>query len=53
LEIVAFRLSLKEAGYIDGENLAIDYRWTENQFDRFPELAAECRLKRLVAGVSG
>ena len=53
MEIVAFRLSLKEAGYIDGENLAIDYRWTENQFDRFPELAAECRLKPLVAGVSG
>jgi putative tryptophan/tyrosine transport system substrate-binding protein len=36
-----FRLGLKEAGYIDGENLVIDYRWTENQLDRLPELAAD------------
>jgi len=53
----AFRLGLKEAGYIDGENLAIDYRWTENQFDRFPELAADFVRKRVavittVAGAS-
>ena len=43
----AFRLGLKEAGYIDGENLAIDYRWTENQFDRFPELATDFVRKRV------
>jgi ABC-type uncharacterized transport system substrate-binding protein len=53
----AFRLGLKEAGYIDGENLAIDYRWTENQFDRFPELAADFVRKRVavittIAGAS-
>jgi putative ABC transport system substrate-binding protein len=53
----AFRLGLKEAGYIDGENLAIDYRWTENQFDRLPELAADLVRKRVavittVAGAS-
>jgi len=53
----AFRLGLKEAGYIDGENLAIDYRWTENQFDRVPELAADFVRKRVavittVAGAS-
>jgi putative tryptophan/tyrosine transport system substrate-binding protein len=51
----AFRLGLKEAGYIDGENLAIDYRWTE--FDRFPELAADFVRKRVavittIAGAS-
>src|SRR6516164_8216452 len=51
----AFRLGLKEAGYIDGENLAIDYRWT--QFDRFPELAADFVRKRVavittIAGAS-
>jgi putative tryptophan/tyrosine transport system substrate-binding protein len=44
-------------GYIDGENLAIDYRWTENQFDRFPELAADFVRKRVavittIAGAS-
>jgi ABC-type uncharacterized transport system substrate-binding protein len=53
----AFRLGLKEAGYIDGENLAIDYRWTENQFDRLPELATDLVRKRVavittVAGAS-
>jgi putative tryptophan/tyrosine transport system substrate-binding protein len=53
----AFRLGLKEVGYIDGENLAIDYRWTENQFDRLPELAADLVRRRVavittVAGAS-
>jgi putative tryptophan/tyrosine transport system substrate-binding protein len=53
----AFRLGLKEAGYIDGENLAIDYRWTENQFDRLPELVGDFVRKRVavittVAGAS-
>jgi hypothetical protein len=29
-----FRQGLKETGYVEGENLSIDYRWAENQFDR-------------------
>src|SRR5215471_4263842 len=51
----AFRLGLKEAGYFDGENLTIDYRWTE--FDRFPELADDFVRRRVavittIAGAS-
>jgi putative tryptophan/tyrosine transport system substrate-binding protein len=44
----AFRQSLKDSGYVEGENVAIEYRWAENQIDRLPLLAAEL-VRRKVA----
>jgi len=46
----AFRQGLKDTRYVERENVAIEYRWAENQMDRLPELTAEL-VRRQVAAI--
>jgi putative ABC transport system substrate-binding protein len=51
--IVPFLQGLKESGYVEGQNVAVEYRYAENQMDRLPALAADLVRRRVAVIVAG
>src|SRR3977135_4552947 len=49
----AFRRGLKESGYVEGENVTVEYRWAENKTERLPALAGAMGRRRVPGPAAG